>query len=405
MRVVAEALPRVDVVHAAAHPRAAPAPDAAAAPAATVTAAAVVFATAHASLAVPLAPLFALAPAAEPTVYPPTAAGAVRVKVPQCRIAAASSAASEREDAMSLVDDSAMSLGGDSLSELGGAFSVPALPAKASVLHCRGCGARLTSEQGFRRVFSLPSPNWLELSDLWTCEAGSFSGFPRKEIEAREGALMVGHTFLLLHEDDLVAGTLTGSAGSGTETIRDAQTRPLACAECAMPMGHQDLNSHSVRILQYRVSTSDGASPEDQDPFFAASLESLIAREICAQADSQTTFRFSITGYDSKRPLALLRVLNWDTRLWTQSVGPGAETELQTARWQSVLKVAFVVETAAIKTLLDRWTADNRNLETLEFLDDECAQLRDILQRSNAILAPGSNEFQGMQIGFLRLAR
>lgn len=101
-------------------------------------------------------------------------------------------------------------------------------------LYCSRCGLQLTSH-GFSKTLPLPSKNWRDIADLWTCEVDHFQEFERDEIGGVHGKCLVAASGLLVHSDDITSGVLRLEGPCG-------DLRLVQCVGCATVLGRAYLD-------------------------------------------------------------------------------------------------------------------------------------------------------------------
>eukprot|EP00002_Diphylleia_rotans_P012403 TRINITY_DN2425_c0_g1_i4.p1 TRINITY_DN2425_c0_g1~~TRINITY_DN2425_c0_g1_i4.p1 ORF type:complete len:300 (-),score=39.33 TRINITY_DN2425_c0_g1_i4:389-1288(-) len=161
-------------------------------------------------------------------------------------------------------------------------------------LYCRFCSAQVT-QGGFQKVLSLPSQNWLELSDLWTCEQGGFEAFPREEINSRPFFCFVGETYLMIHPANIVHNIVKkdefATDHPEVKKVMKLDGR-LCCGRCESPLGYfTSKGSTSFMLSKYQISTSAQSETPD-NLFWNQTLENLCASELYYRCRSQSCARF-----------------------------------------------------------------------------------------------------------------
>eukprot|EP01117_Protostelium_nocturnum_P001321 TRINITY_DN11629_c0_g1_i1.p1 TRINITY_DN11629_c0_g1~~TRINITY_DN11629_c0_g1_i1.p1 ORF type:complete len:234 (-),score=52.20 TRINITY_DN11629_c0_g1_i1:29-730(-) len=182
-----------------------------------------------------------------------------------------------------------------------------------SHLFCKKCSRSLFKssdkngdEQIIKRVLSMPSPYWLEMSDMWICGCcnSSFDQFPIGEVSAIPSACLVGDNYLMLHRNDIDLNsihlndrkTIILLAGTRFETLWAA----VECSSCGVQIGIAQTeepektplqNSTSFRFYKHLLSNNINL---EENIFKHNNAETVVAADIFSSCQAHKVYRFFI---------------------------------------------------------------------------------------------------------------
>eukprot|EP00727_Mastigamoeba_balamuthi_P007376 m51a1_g3259 hypothetical protein (364) ;mRNA; r:189837-191755 len=180
-------------------------------------------------------------------------------------------------------------------------------PPEVSSLYCRTCGAALTdAEHAFRRVRSMPSSSWEELSEAWVCDHdghGTCSALTCMRVPGQLTAvpreLFCGRSFVIAHADDAVEGAVV--AKGPLFHLWSAEAR---CARCLHTLGEvaaftgasdSQTEQPSVTELTLRTCFLSTAPSSDGNRFAAITVESQCASDILDACKDKGCFKFLLS--------------------------------------------------------------------------------------------------------------
>jgi len=291
-------------------------------------------------------------------------------------------------------------------------------PNQLRQIFCKFCGVAIVGtlkQQSipFQKVLSMPSPYWLELSDLWICGCSnnSFQQFELGEIKSIQNTCLVGETFLLVHKNDVHMDILQIKKDKlfHTTTKKDHESlwAFVSCNRCLSTLGTcQVLQSEgflelqgSLKLLKHKISSQEDFRSH-QNLFKNNAVETLCAAEMLATSKTHQCFKFFILGQESGIVRLQILITNWNTSVNTNIFGNHA-----TQKMIPVLQVLYVDCTEnneETEKFILKWK-NKVDVEILTLLDEECAELLSTLNISNRAYPPQRRIFNDMKIGFLRM--
>eukprot|EP00466_Bigelowiella_natans_P021623 jgi/Bigna1/146699/aug1.119_g21407 len=116
-------------------------------------------------------------------------------------------------------------------------------PSQVSTLYCRTCGNRLSRNKP-REILPLPSPHWMELTDLWYCAGRESSSLLAKVAEAplkaTPGKWLVGSIDILIHSEDINSHSIIRHMPKRGRD-EDEVWAPVTCRRCRALIGSQQI--------------------------------------------------------------------------------------------------------------------------------------------------------------------
>jgi hypothetical protein len=135
--------------------------------------------------------------------------------------------------------------------------SDPALNFTCFSMHCGKCSNSLVNNFQFEKVFPLPSENWRALSDLWFCHNKesneTLNKFFQDEIFAPLHSLLVDDLNFLLHQDDLLSGSIFISKSSELDSLDE-----VCCSKCTATLGTVNIHSKTVNLFRWCIAWCEG---------------------------------------------------------------------------------------------------------------------------------------------------
>uniref|UniRef100_A0A7S3DGQ2 HECT-type E3 ubiquitin transferase E3D n=1 Tax=Palpitomonas bilix TaxID=652834 RepID=A0A7S3DGQ2_9EUKA len=267
-------------------------------------------------------------------------------------------------------------------------------------VQCRRCRCTLLPKPSpggkqQRRVDSLPSSHWHELSDLWMCHddgvSGVFSKYPDGIIRPLSGTILVGKSDLLMSIADVNGGAIKvekvvreggeeGEGISGTnESDEEGEILVLKCARCKARLGKKEeygrgeaggepegyLLAKRSLLLPFN-STSNGSEKEEGksgNVYESFSVESAVARMMYDAAQQQLCHDFEVYDMEKRKVVAEVVVQSWGSRVFdTKRVGRDKE-------WATIVRITFQLhEEGSVKEEEEVQTQSNSNTKLEEDL-------------------------------------
>eukprot|EP01119_Soliformovum_irregulare_P007253 TRINITY_DN19651_c0_g1_i1.p1 TRINITY_DN19651_c0_g1~~TRINITY_DN19651_c0_g1_i1.p1 ORF type:complete len:420 (-),score=115.38 TRINITY_DN19651_c0_g1_i1:11-1270(-) len=320
------------------------------------------------------------------------------------------------------------------------------------MISCRKCSAPLSNKSKIEKTLSLPSTYWLELTDMWICGCcgPNFDHFPLKDIDNREGTILLGETFLLMHGKNLDLTALNMQLNRTEKTKNtvkkhshpterkpghqphhhheeDIQARynvPIQCSKCGSHLGSaecdrdpslisdassdpcddltakmeklstKDLHFFNFKILKHRIAASSIKDP-DRNAFSKFCAETVVASEIFAASQAHKKYRYLVQDENGKNRILLL-LTNWDGFLQMSTNPRNVDKE----RMVPIITVTYL-ECQEDASQVEKWR-EKYPLEELRFSSQDCDDLIDVLHRSNERQFPSLRMFQNMHRAYLR---
>lgn len=320
-----------------------------------------------------------------------------------------------------------------------------------TALLCRGCAARVVDGATWRRVLPLPSPAWLELTDLWHCRC-SHAHLPDDEDHGHEGhhddddegdahsctvpshnarpahsrigaqadLLLVDASTLLIHTSNLVADALVVDRADsaavahcfGVELAHDERANAaLRCARCASLLGYvldngssHLLHNNDARIFTRRITAHSQHYAVRR--LLAASLECDVAEDLAFHVKQTQQRRFIVHLRGGGTAALLLLVLHVDWLAWLAIVDTGDPEEIELeGQLRPHVKLAYRVCEPDIDCALEieRWRTELR-AQTLTYDESVCGELARVLNVYNSQLPSSLRALDGLKVAALKRA-
>ncbi|KAI8055034.1 HECT-like ubiquitin-conjugating enzyme-binding-domain-containing protein [Syncephalis plumigaleata] len=226
-------------------------------------------------------------------------------------------------------------------------------------LLCHECNECIvtTNDEGFARVLDMPSTYWRELADLWICHREEYKIVPEAEalLKPRIRQLLVSTSHLFVHPDQLRMDQLQvdkASYGKGIKEdkeeedckmdlkkalviavgvkIQDGNATswwlPISCRACKAPLGIARLDNvdviNEVKLDKWAVTIRNNVSCDNQDYVQPCSFIQYFAIDLVELGKAHAGYRVLIQEQTTKQTRIMIWVLNWSTRLLTNTAQP-----------------------------------------------------------------------------------
>ncbi|KAJ1661049.1 E3 ubiquitin-protein ligase E3D [Dispira simplex] len=271
---------------------------------------------------------------------------------------------------------------------------------RVTQLACRWCGFTLilpkrtksnTSSHCYFSTLDLPSEHWTELLDCWMCHPDEETQFimqydrdmsqPGVRIHPwnpKSNQILVGHTYVLINESDVVPGSLI--------------------SEDRVPLDKESDSSATTDLILTPPSTH------------------FLAADLIEHGKAHANYRYVLYGQDHKNPLVLLWLLHWDTALATnvfktlsQSKGLRLidqmldQLSILAGDAQKVLKVCYKEAQRDQESFHDqalKWS-HRSDVEPLYYTDQQCLEIITLLRLTTVGFPPETRQFQGFSVGWV----
>ena len=329
-------------------------------------------------------------------------------------------------------------------------------------LLCRSCAAPVVDGSSWRRVLPLPSPAWLELTDLWHCRCGHAhvdeqhtheqhhhehdehehdehdhdehehddayncrnhehrAARSHRPIHAQPDLLLADSATLLVHSSGVFRDAVLVNRDAPVSHFFGLDVAPedrgnasLECRQCGVQLGYVAdtgvldlLESNDVRLFTRRISAQSEHFSVKR--LLAATLESDVAEDIAFHVQQTQQRRFVVRRRgarfaDDKHAVLLLLVLNDDWLAYLMQIDTRDKEELDLAgQLRPHVKLAYRVCDADIDSAIEieRWSRDLR-AQTLLYDGAVCDELMRALPAFTNQLPPLLRKFDDMSVGAL----
>ncbi|KAF9973506.1 hypothetical protein BGZ73_003248 [Actinomortierella ambigua] len=312
------------------------------------------------------------------------------------------------------------------------------------------------SSKRIQRIVDLPSEHWQELVECWMChDEEDIKELREGDLGAREGQVLVGTTYLLIHAEDVKQDAIQIHPDvkevDWTKGIK-RRWRPLVCSCCLHNVGEgwyharnedkSEIELLQVKLHKYAVQYIGKDMKDPRRPWSIPRQRYIpyLLAEIFESMRHHATYRFILEDRLSGDDLLLLWVLNWDATImtnqkpkidsglnWFGSMGADIE-ELQLMDGpRKVVKVLYLtapsenherllnndtsIETAAPtaieskeEAVWKRWRADH-SVEHVRVMPTMALGARLLLEQSSNLLPPNQSKvsMDNMRVGWFLL--
>ncbi|KAG0260976.1 hypothetical protein DFQ27_003254 [Actinomortierella ambigua] len=315
-----------------------------------------------------------------------------------------------------------------------------------------------TSSKRIQRIVDLPSEHWQELVECWMChDEEDIKELREGDLGAREGQVLVGTTYLLIHALDINQEAIQihpdAKEVDWTRGIK-RRWRPLVCSCCLHSVGEgwyhsrnedsSDIELLQVKLHKYGVQYIGQDSKDPRRPWSIPRQRYVpyLLAEIFESMRHHASYRFILEDRLSGKDLMLLWVLNWDATIitnqrpkidssltWFGSMGADIEELQQMDGPRKVVKVLYLTApsdnsetslegdaplgnstttTSAIdskeEAVWKRWRADHA-VEHVQVLPAMALGVRLLLEQSSHLLPPNQSKvsMDNMRVGWFLL--
>jgi hypothetical protein len=316
-----------------------------------------------------------------------------------------------------------------------------------TALMCRCCAATVVDGASWRRILPLPSPAWLEMTDLWhcrcshahlpddsnanghdhdhdhdhegdahNCTAPAHNARPEhKRIAAQSNLLLVDASTLLIHTSNLIADVVrvnrddTVAHCFGVELASDERANlALECRRCSTVLGYvldtdaaDLLDNNDARIFTRRITANSQHYAVRR--LLAATTECDVAEDLAFHV-KQTQQRRFIIHQRGASAILLLLVLNVDWMSWLAVLDTDDEEEIELeGQLRPHVKLAYHVCEPDIESALEieRWRS-KLHAQALVYDSDVCLDLVRTLNMYNSQLPRSFRELDKVRVSALK---
>ncbi|KAI9142998.1 ubiquitin-conjugating enzyme E2-binding protein [Paraphysoderma sedebokerense] len=245
------------------------------------------------------------------------------------------------------------------------------------------------SKNLFKKVSALPSESWMELVDCWICHEDATTRIPRTEVLAQPDILLVGHSYLLVHEQNVIFGNICFSPDVGDMTrgmdnlgifddnvgtsegdsskskdekkILLSRWLPINCSNCGVVIGDgipsvSQNNTHllsqsnkspfqSIRLYKYLLDNTISMDPalHGEKQTRKSKMKQLAAvrnlklrgedimvylgAEAMDSIQFHACYRFIVVDLKTKLPAVKIWVVSWDSEILAHGVLKSTESQ------------------------------------------------------------------------------
>ncbi|RKP23277.1 HECT-like ubiquitin-conjugating enzyme-binding-domain-containing protein [Syncephalis pseudoplumigaleata] len=206
---------------------------------------------------------------------------------------------------------------------------LPASAYRAAVrLLCRECRQCIvaTDGRGVTRVLDMPSAYWREMADLWICHRAEYKIVPEAEalLKARPHHLLASASNLCVHPDQLCRDRVHVNEKARAITV--GVTVGIDC------MSEVKLDKWTLLV------DSDDGGHEHTPP---CSFIRYFAIDLVELGRAHAGYRVLIQEQATKQTRVMLWVLNWSTRLLTNTRQPDMHAMDDTPAYWEVIKLLY----------------------------------------------------------------
>ena len=301
-------------------------------------------------------------------------------------------------------------------------------PSAVDELRCRACDSALVDGSSFERVLPLPSPGWLELSDMWHCKCShrhqhdtcaSDAAPPRRKlapidasarlclVDVALGTLLVHASCLRRNRVRLVPErTVRHCFGLRTPPELYADNSALECAQCDTVVGYAASLDADVRLFSRRLTARAAPGAALLSLF---SLESEVASDLCFHVQQAQQHRFIVhvgdDDVDDSATVALLvLVLDADWLAYQSDADESTATLVLSQCLRSHVKLLYRRHRAGTiddEFELERWQCKLK-AQHLHYDSAACDKLVALLAASNSKRPPSMRQLDQMSVATLK---
>jgi len=169
----------------------------------------------------------------------------------------------------------------------------------------------------------MPTPNWLEFSDLWLCGCSNAT-FKQLEIGEIKGMIdycLVGDSYFLFHMDDISKDSICKNelnpklAFFGGKNNGESLWVTMDCSRCKTSIGIKEenpQNNYSIRLFKDKISTD---VVEKNSILIAYSIETRLASELIYLSQLHQTIKFALCSSITGNVVCLIMITHWENHI------------------------------------------------------------------------------------------
>ncbi|KAJ1960625.1 E3 ubiquitin-protein ligase E3D [Dispira parvispora] len=304
---------------------------------------------------------------------------------------------------------------------------------RVTELACRWCGSTFirsnctnsnTSPPSYFSTLDLPSEHWTELLDCWMCHPDEETQFimqydrdvsqPGVRIHPwnpKSNQILVGHTYVLLSESDVVPD---GLISKDQVPLKSTSGSSSATTDLRVPV--RDTQAKFMFLIHKAAVEFHTRNQDLTSEILAPPSTHFLAADLIEHGKAHANYRYVLYGQDRKNPLALLWLLHWDTALATNLFKTLPHSKglrlidqvldrlgMLASDTQKVLKVCYKEahrDQEAFQSQALKWSHRN-DVEPLYYTDEQCLEIITLLRLTTFGFPPEIQQFQGFSVGWV----